>query len=49
MSREIISRYDSDIANGGTFYTDANGRQIMTRKYVILVRLIAASLNFLLT
>jgi lysosomal alpha-mannosidase len=33
ISREIITRYDSDINNNGTFFTDANGRQIMTRQF----------------
>ncbi|XP_063446500.1 lysosomal alpha-mannosidase-like isoform X2 [Mytilus trossulus] len=30
--KEVISRYDTSLQNGGVFYTDANGREIQERK-----------------
>jgi len=32
IGKEIISRFDSDLATEGLFYTDSNGREILERK-----------------
>jgi lysosomal alpha-mannosidase len=32
MGKEIIIRYDTDIASDGSFYTDSNGREVLERK-----------------
>ena len=31
LGKEVISRFSSDIPNGGVFYTDSNGRQMLRR------------------
>ena len=31
IGKEIIVRYDTDIQNAATFYTDANGREVLER------------------
>ncbi|UJR22329.1 hypothetical protein I4U23_025391 [Adineta vaga] len=31
VGKEIILRYDTDIQNGGKFYTDSNGREVLER------------------
>lgn len=32
VGREIISRFDTDIASNGIFYTDSNGREMLRRQ-----------------
>lgn len=32
MSREIITRFDTEIKSNGIFYTDSNGREMLKRK-----------------
>lgn len=32
IGREIISRFDTDIRSGDTFYTDSNGREMLARR-----------------
>lgn len=32
IGREIITRFDTDIASNGIFYTDSNGREMLKRK-----------------
>lgn len=32
VSREIITRFDTDIESNGIFYTDSNGREMLKRK-----------------
>jgi lysosomal alpha-mannosidase len=32
IGKEIILRYDTDIQSESTFYTDANGREVLERK-----------------
>ena len=32
QGKEVISRFSSDMDTAGTFYTDANGREILQRK-----------------
>ena len=32
LGKEIIMRYDTNIASDGLFYTDANGREVLERK-----------------
>jgi len=31
IGREVVLRYDTDIASAGKFYTDANGREVLER------------------
>ena len=31
VGKEIVLRYDTDIQSNGTFYTDANGREVLER------------------
>ncbi len=31
IGKEIIMRYDTDLSTNGSFYTDANGRQVLQR------------------
>ena len=33
VSREVVTRYTTDIANDGNFYTDSNGREFQHRQY----------------
>ena len=30
--KEIITRFDTDLMTNGVWYTDANGRQMLTRR-----------------
>jgi lysosomal alpha-mannosidase len=32
VGKEIISRFTSDLASHGVFYTDSNGREVLERK-----------------
>lgn len=32
LGKEIVLRYDTDIASNGYFYIDANGREVLERK-----------------
>lgn len=32
LGKEVISRFNTELSNGDTFYTDANGRQTMKRR-----------------
>ena len=33
ISREVVTRYTTSVSNGGSFYTDSNGREFQYREY----------------
>ena len=39
IGKEIISRFDTDLATDKVFYTDANGREVLKREWVVKLEL----------